>query len=87
MEQLQILKFSIKKGRALNFTEGMNWKDELQVLEYLTRTDPAGEPESYRRNLERPSGDSDEMEDIMEEILSDESSTTEEDEDSRFFLS
>jgi len=54
MEQLQILKFSIKKGSGTGILqkEGTG-KDELQALEYLARTDPAGEPESYWRNLER----------------------------------
>jgi hypothetical protein len=33
MESLQIMKFSIQKGRALNFTEGMRWRDELREFE------------------------------------------------------
>jgi hypothetical protein len=69
MEQLQILKFSVKKGRPLNFTAGMNWKDELKTFEYLARTDPAGEPDAFRRGLEVPGGDSDELEDILEDIV------------------
>jgi hAT family C-terminal dimerisation region len=90
MEQLQILKFSIKKGRPLNFTAGMNWKDELQTFEYLACTDPAGEPESYRRSLEVSDGDSDEMEDLLEDILSENSGKEEqgeEGEEEDFFLS
>ena len=81
MEQLQILKFSIKKGRPLNFTAGMNWKDELQNFEYLACTDPAGEAESYRQGLEVPEVDSDEMEDILENILSELADSDEEEEE------
>ena len=33
MEQLQMLKFSIKKGRGLHFTEGMKLADEIEELE------------------------------------------------------
>jgi hypothetical protein len=89
MEQLQILKFSIKKGRPLNFTAEMNWKDELQKFEYLACTDPAGEPESYRRGLEVSDVDSDEMEDILEDILSELANSDEEKagEEGEFFFS
>ena len=34
MEMLQILKFSIKHGRFLNFTQGMNWDEEWDELEF-----------------------------------------------------
>ena len=33
MEQLQMLKYSIKQGRQLNFTEGLAEKNQLEVLE------------------------------------------------------
>ena len=33
MEALQLLKFSVKKGRSLNFTAGLNYDVELQTLE------------------------------------------------------
>jgi hypothetical protein len=33
MEALQLLKFRVRKGRALDFTAGFDWKDELQDLE------------------------------------------------------
>jgi hypothetical protein len=94
MEQLQILKFSVKKGRPLNFTAGMNWKDKLQTFEYLACTDPPGEPESYCLSLEVSDEDSDEMEDLLEDILSEledsdeeEEEEEDEDEDENFFLS
>jgi len=35
MTSLQILKFSIKKGRPLNFTSGLNCEAELDVLESI----------------------------------------------------
>src|ERR1700759_5649304 len=53
MEYLQILKYSIKKGRPLNFTEGLKWDDELKDIEYRARTVPVEDAESYRRNLEK----------------------------------
>ena len=33
MEALQILKYSLRYGRDLNFTEGLNWDDELTEME------------------------------------------------------
>lgn len=33
MEALQMLKFSVRNGRGLNFTEGMTYEDEVQYLE------------------------------------------------------
>jgi hypothetical protein len=33
MEALQMLKFSIRQGRSLNFTDGLDWGQELQELE------------------------------------------------------
>ena len=33
MEALQILKYSLQYGRDLNFTEGLNWDDELTEME------------------------------------------------------
>jgi hypothetical protein len=33
MEGLQLLKYSIRQGRGLNFTDGMDWGQELQELE------------------------------------------------------
>ena len=36
MEALQMLKFSVKKGRGLDFTTGLGWEAELDELETLT---------------------------------------------------
>ena len=33
MEQLQMMKYSVHKGRALNFTQGTAAKDEAEELE------------------------------------------------------
>jgi hypothetical protein len=33
MEALQLLKYSIRQGRGLNFTDGLDWGQELQELE------------------------------------------------------
>jgi hypothetical protein len=35
MEMLQILKFSIRNGRSLSFTVGMDWAEELEELELI----------------------------------------------------
>lgn len=53
MESLQLLKFSIRKGRGLNFTYTYNLVDELQELERQT-SDQRGLPEninSYSQHL------------------------------------
>ena len=34
MEILQILKFSIRNGWSLNFTQGLDWADEWDELEF-----------------------------------------------------
>jgi len=67
MESLQMLKFSIRKGRPLNFTEGMKWDDELKDFEYMARAVPAEDPESYHHNLEKED-DSDDLEDIVDQV-------------------
>ena len=35
MEQLQILKYAIRQGDDLNFTDGMDWGTELSKLEMM----------------------------------------------------
>jgi len=65
MEALQILNFSIWKGRPLKFTEGMSWKEELKDFGLLARTAPLGDAEAYGHSLEEPEGDSD---DLMDEL-------------------
>ena len=71
MECLQILKFSIRKGNALKFTEGMSWKDELREFEHMALTVPLGDPEAYGRSLEDPDEDSDALEDVLDEMRKD----------------
>lgn len=71
MESLQIMKFSIRKGRSLNFTEGMNWKDELKEFEFAARTEPLGDAEAYGRSLEDPKEDSDDLEDLLDDVEKD----------------
>ena len=36
MQALQLLKFSVKQGRGLDFTNGFDWTDELTELENST---------------------------------------------------
>ena len=71
MESLQIMKFSIRKGRALNFTEGMSWSEELKEFEHAARTAPVGDPEGYRRGLDDKGEDSDEMEEELTDLQKD----------------
>ena len=68
MESLQILKFSIRKGRPLNFTQGMSWSDELKEFEYAAQVAPLGDAEAYRHSLEGHEEDSDELEEMLEEL-------------------
>jgi hypothetical protein len=35
MEALQLLKFSVRNGRGLNFTQGLSAEDEMSELEAL----------------------------------------------------
>ena len=68
MECLQILKFSIRKGVALKFTEGMSWSDELNEFELAARTAPIGDAEAYGRSLENKEEDLDELEDMIKDL-------------------
>jgi hypothetical protein len=47
MEALQLLKFSIRQGRGLNFTQGFDWADELKELEVEAENE-RGCPEDIR---------------------------------------
>ena len=38
MRAFQMLKFSVKQGRGLDFTAGFDWMDELHDLENITHT-------------------------------------------------
>jgi len=71
MEALQILKFSIRKGRPLRFTEGMSWVEELTEFELRARVAPIGEAEAYGRSLEEPEEDSDDLMDALDELRND----------------
>ena len=90
MECLQILKFSIRKGRPLRFTEGMSWTDELLGFEMAARTAPLGDAEAYRRSLETTEDNLDdlendirkELEELEEDLVLQESESGNDDEDS-----
>ena len=74
MEVLQIMKFSIRKGgceQSLNFTEGLDWKEELNFFEFAARTEPLGDAEAYGRSLEDPGEDSEEVEDMLDDVEKD----------------
>ena len=67
MEALQILKYSVCKGRSLNFTEGMSWDEELQEFEYLARTAPSEDPDTFGKNMNVAQHDEDKLEALVKE--------------------
>jgi hypothetical protein len=71
MESLQMLKYSIRrKGRPLNFTQGMRWKDELIEFEFAARMEPLGDAEAYGRSLKEDEGP-DALEDELDDLEKD----------------
>src|SRR5882757_6433465 len=71
MESLQMMKYSIRKGRPLNFTQGMRWKDELTEFEFAARTDPVGDAEAYGHSLGDDEVDSDVIDEDLEVLEKD----------------
>jgi hypothetical protein len=69
MEALQILKYSIRKGPSLSFTEGMSWTDELREIEYLAGRAKSEDPETYGRNLNVAELNDEELEKLIEEVI------------------
>lgn len=51
MEELQILKFAFKAEESLNFTQGMNWEEELREFEALAADIVPADLRSYVRSL------------------------------------
>lgn len=56
MEALQLLKFSMKKGRGLCFTAGYDWAEELLQLEVLAETRELAPEDtgSFKDSLSKP---------------------------------
>ena len=54
MEELQVLKYSLRKRRDLNFTEGMKWEEELEEFESLAEGSVPEDVRSYIRSLADP---------------------------------
>ena len=71
MEALQMLKYSIKKGRPLNFMQGMCWAEELTEFEFAARTEPVGDAEAYGRSLVEPEMDQDVIDEDLEDLQKD----------------
>ena len=69
MESLQILKFSINKGRSLDFTKGLSWEDELKEIEKAARMALFGEVEAYGRTIDVAGEDSDDVDDVLSDLL------------------
>ena len=71
MEALQMLKYSIKKGWPLNFTQGMHWAEELTEFEFAARTEPVGDAEAYGHSLGEPEMDQDAIDEDLEDLQKD----------------
>jgi hAT family C-terminal dimerisation region len=71
MGALQMLKYSIKKGHLLNFTQGMHWTDELTEFEFAARTEPVGDAEAYGHSLGEPEMDLDVIDEDLEDLQKD----------------
>jgi hypothetical protein len=69
MESLQILKFSINKDQPLDFTKGFSWEDEMKEFEEAARMAPFGEAEAYGRTIDMVREDSDDMEDVLNDMV------------------
>lgn len=69
MESLQILKFSINKGKSLEFTEGLSWSDEMREFEQAARRAPLGDAEAYGRTIDIVEEDSDDLDDVVEDLV------------------
>jgi hypothetical protein len=69
MEALQMLKYSIKKGRPLNFTQGMSWTEELKEFEFAAQVEPVGDAEAYGQSLEQPEENMSEIEELLDDIM------------------
>jgi sialic acid synthase SpsE len=54
MESLQILKYSYKQDKELNFTEGMGEAEEIQEFESLAAENVPEDIRSYTRSLGAP---------------------------------
>ena len=71
MEALQMLKYSIKKGWPLNFTQGMYWAEELIEFEFAVRTEPVGDAEAYGHSLGEPEIDQDAIDEDLGDLQKD----------------
>jgi len=66
-----MLKYSIKKGRSLNFTQGMSWTKELREFEFAAQVEPVGDAEAYGWSLEQPEENLSEIEELLDDIMKD----------------
>jgi len=66
-----MLKYSIKKGRPLNFTQGMSWTEELREFEFAAQVEPIGDAEAYGWSLEQPEENLSEIEELLDDIMKD----------------
>lgn len=68
MESLQMLKYSVYRGASVNFTEGMDWSDELKEFEFTAQTETTGDPDSYARNLGTAEDEFDTLQDSINDV-------------------
>jgi hypothetical protein len=59
MEKLQMLKFSIRKEKELDFTDGLRWAEELMELEQSQADMAPSDPFAYQRSLQVVDDDGD----------------------------
>jgi hypothetical protein len=60
MEKLQMLKYAIRRGVDLNFTDGLDWTQELIEIEETQKLQPFVELRSFERGLAIEEDDGDE---------------------------
>jgi hypothetical protein len=53
MEALQLLKFSLRQGRALDFTAGTSWEDERAEMEASHNASSPDDLDSFIATLNR----------------------------------
>jgi hypothetical protein len=59
MEKLQMLKFSIRKEKELDFTDALRWAEELMELEQIQKDAAPSDPFAYQRSLQVVDDDGD----------------------------
>jgi hypothetical protein len=59
MEKLQMLKYSIRREKELDFTDALRWAEELMELEQIQKDAAPSDPFAYQRSLQVMDNDGD----------------------------